>query len=239
MLESRAMGRKVHLWRFGSFGVPVLVFPSASGMAHEWDAQGMVGALEGLINAGRIKLYCTETNVAEAWTRQEGDPGWRLWRHHLFEQYVVDELVPYIRDDCRTPDIRLAATGTSLGAFYSANFTLKNPSIFKWALCMSGRYDMSSFLDGYQGPGAFENNPIAYVPHMQGDLLSAARQETHLTLVVGQGQWEDGNVEESQRLASLLEEKGIRVKFDPWGHDVSHEWEWWRRQALHHIGGTL
>jgi esterase/lipase superfamily enzyme len=233
------MGRSMHLWRFGHFGVPVLVFPSASGMAHEWDAEGMVEALSDLIDAGRIKLYCTESNVSEAWTRQDREPGWRLFRHSLFEQYVIEELVPYIREDCRTPDIRLAVAGTSLGAFYAANFTLKNPSIFRWTLCMSGRYDMSPFLDGYQGPGAFENNPVAYVPHMRGNLLSTAQSDTHLTLVVGQGAWEDGNVEESHLLAKLLDRKGIPVRFDPWGQDVSHEWEWWRRQALHHLGGAF
>ena len=238
-LDSSSLGRRMHLWRFGHYGVPFLVFPSASGMAHEWDSQGLVEALAGLIDAGRIKLYCTETNVAEAWTRRESHPGWRMYQHHLFEQYVLKELLPYIRTDCRTADIRLATAGTSLGAFYAANFTLKNPGIFRWALCMSGRYEMSSFLDGYRGPGVFENNPIEYVPHMQGDLLATAQRETHLTFVVGQGQWEDGNFEESRHISALLQGKGISVRFDPWGHDVSHEWEWWRRQALHHIGGTF
>ena len=32
-IPSRAMGRPVHLWRYGHFGPPLLVFPSAAGFA--------------------------------------------------------------------------------------------------------------------------------------------------------------------------------------------------------------
>ena len=80
LIPSREMGRPVHLWRYGHYGRPLLVFPSASGMAHEWDAHGMVEALGDFIDQGRLKLYCTETNVAEAWTRRESDPAWRIGR---------------------------------------------------------------------------------------------------------------------------------------------------------------
>jgi hypothetical protein len=42
VIPSRELGRGVHLWRFGHYGAPLLVFPSASGMAHEWEANGMI-----------------------------------------------------------------------------------------------------------------------------------------------------------------------------------------------------
>ena len=56
------MGRGMHLWKYGHFGPPLLVFPSAAGMAHEWEAHGMVEALEPWLETGKLKLYCTETN---------------------------------------------------------------------------------------------------------------------------------------------------------------------------------
>ena len=34
-----------------------------------WEAQGMIDALAPLLEGGRLKLYCPESNVAEAWTR--------------------------------------------------------------------------------------------------------------------------------------------------------------------------
>ena len=156
-------------------------------------------------------------------------------RHQAFEHFVTQELVPAIRSDCQSDDIPIAVTGTSLGAFYSANCTLKYPSLFWYALCMSGRYDATWMTDGFFNEDVYFNNPVAYVPNMSGAYLDEVRRRVHLTLVCGQGQWEDGNIEDTHRLADLLASKGISHERDLWGHDVSHEWHWWRRQARYHF----
>ncbi|MCP3979272.1 MAG: esterase [bacterium] len=239
LIPSQAMGRRMHLWRYGHFGTPLLVFPSASGMAHEWDSHGMVEALADLILRGKLKLYCSESNVAEAWTRKESDPAWRISRHQAFERYVVSELVPFIRADCRSENMPIALSGTSLGAYYSANFALKFPSIFNYALCLSGRYDATWLTDGYSNDDIYFNNPMAYVPNLSGDRLEDVRSNTHLVLVCGQGKWEDGNIEETHAFADTLAAKGISHQRDLWGHDVSHAWKWWRRQARYHLGEAL
>ncbi len=239
MLPSKSMDRRVHLWRYGHFGPPLLVFPSASGMAHEWEAHGMTESLEDHLRGGRLKLYCTESNVAEAWTRKDSDPRWQIQRHEAFERYVLDELVPFIRKDCRSEDIPIAVTGTSLGALYAANFALKHPTIFRYALCMSGRYDVSWLTQGFSNEAIYFNNPMAYVPNLHGEHLEQVREHTHLALVCGQGKWEDGNVEETHALADRLEAKQISHERDLWGHDVSHEWHWWQRQARFHLEKSL
>ena len=233
------MGRRMHLWRYGQFGAPLLVFPSAAGFAHEWQAHGMIEALADLVNGGKLKIYCTETNVAEAWTRKENDPAWRIGRHMAFERYVLDELVGFIRQDCRSPRIPIATSGTSLGAWYAVNFALKQPEIFTYALGMSGRYDITDFTLGFSSPDVYYNNPMAYVPGLDGDELARVRKNTHIVLVCGQGKWEDGNVDETRKFAATLASKGISHREDIWGHDVSHEWEWWRRQARYHLVDTF
>ena len=238
-ITSRAMGRPIHLWRYGHFGLPVLVFPSAAGFAHEWSAQGMVDALADWIETGKLKLYCTESNVAEAWTRKEQSPDWRIARHRAFESYVMEELVPWIRHDCRTPSIRIGTSGCSLGAYYAANFALKFPEVFPYALCMSGRYEMRHFTQGFQNGDVYFNNPLAYAPNLDGPALERVRQHTHLTLVCGQGPWEEGCIEETRALADVLQAKGISCWRDIWGHDVAHQWPWWRRQAQYHFGRLL
>ena len=234
-IPSREMDRPIHLWRYGSFGLPVLVFPSAAGMAHEWEAHGMIDALGDLVETGKIKLYCTESNVAEAWTRRENPAAWRIQRHQAYERYVVNELVPFIRADCNSDSIPIAVTGTSLGAFYAVNFSLKFPDMFRWALCMSGRYDTTWLTDGLNNSDVYFNNPMAYVPNLEGDPLEHVRRLVHLVLVCGQGKWEDGNIEDTQAMARVLAAKGISHECDLWGHDVAHEWVWWKRQARHHL----
>lgn len=239
MIPSQAMGRNIHLWRYGHFGPPVIAFPSASGMAHEWESNGMIDALADWINAGKLKLYTVESNVSEAWTRKDNPPDWRIKRHQMYERFVMEELVPFIRNDCNVPDIPIALTGTSLGAFYAANLALKHPHIFRYALCLSGRYDATWMTDGYTNDDIFFNNPMAYVGGMEGEYLERVRQNTHLSLVCGQGKWEDGNIEDAQRLAMLLQNKGISHTLDLWGHDVSHQWPWWQRQARLHLANYL
>jgi esterase/lipase superfamily enzyme len=234
-VESRAMERPMHLWRFGHYGVPLLVMPSAAGIAHEWEYNGLIEGLRPLIEGGRLKLYCTESNVSESWGHFEGDPAWRVERHRAFERYLREELVPFIREDCRTPDIRLAVAGTSLGAFYAANLALKHPETFFYALCMSGRYDATYLTDGFDNLEVYYNNPVAFVPNLGGDDLQRVRALTHLDLVCGRGAWEGQNAQATAAFAALLADKGIPHRRELWGRDVTHEPQWWAKQAVHYL----
>lgn len=236
LLPGSSLGRPVHLWCYGHWGAPLLVFPTAAGMAHEWELQGMVDAVRDLVDGGRIKLYCVESNVAEAWTRRGNDPAWRIRRHMAYERFALEELVPFIRADCRNDSIPLAVAGCSLGATYSANFALKFSRHFRYALCLSGRYDVRFMTDGLDNQDVYFNNPLAYVPNLGGDALEEVRRHTHLALVCGQGQWEEGCIEETHALADQLAAKGISHERDLWGQDVSHDWHWWRRQVVYHLG---
>ena len=235
-LPSAHLGRRVHMWTFGHWGAPVLVFPSAAGMAHEWRASGGVEALRPLIEAGRIKLYCPESNVSEAWTEGEAPPEVRIGRHEAYERFILQELVPWIRADCHSPHIQIGLTGASFGAFYAANFALKQPETFPWALCLSGRYHTAPFLEGVSDLRSWYNQPLAYLPDLSGHELERVRRHAHLTLVVGQGNFEGRCIAETHALADALAAKGISHQRDVWGHDVSHEWVWWRRQLQWHLG---
>lgn len=235
MLESPAMGRRVHVWCFGSFGMPLVVFPTAAGFAHEWQRQGMVEALADLIGRGKIKLYCPESNIAWTWLDRDGDPRHRLHLHKQYERFVLETLVPFIEADCHWKGIPLASAGSSLGGLYASLFALKFPRRFRYALCMSGRYDATHFTGGYSDLDVYFNNPLAFVPGLHGSALEDVREHTHLALVCGQGAFEEGCIEETQALADLLAAKGISHDRDIWGHDVRHDWMWWRRQAVMHL----
>ena len=238
-LPSSAMGRKVHLWCYGHFGPPVVIFPSAAGFAHEWQQQGMIKVLQPLLTAGKIKLYCPESNVSEAWTRKEGTLEERMHKHHLYERFILEDLSAYIAADCNLKDPILQAAGCSLGATYAANFALKFPHRFKRAICMSGRYLTTALTDGEDSASLYFNNPLAYVANLQGAALEKV-QRTHLTLICGQGAYEEGCIEETIALAKLLEKKNIPHHRDIWGKDSKHDWDWWKHQAkmyfFHYFG---
>ncbi|MEM7166653.1 MAG: alpha/beta hydrolase-fold protein [Planctomycetota bacterium] len=234
MLECSSMGRRVHVWCYGHWGVPVVAFPTAAGFAHEWERQGMVSTLGHLIGSGRIKLYCPESNVAQSWTNKEDDPRTRVQRHQAYEGFVTHTLVPWIRSECGA-NIKMSAVGASVGGYYAANFALKYPEVFEYALCLSGRYDITEFTNGYSDNDVYFNNPLAYLPNLEGEALEHVRNNTHLSLVCGQGPYEEGCIEETQALADLCVEKGISHTRDIWGRDVAHDWGWWKRQTLFHF----
>ena len=81
------------------------------------------------------------------------------------------------------------------------------------------------------------SSPTAYVPGLHGDHLEWLRHHVRLTLVCGQGMWEDttGALNSTRTLAGLLAGKGIPHELDVWGYDVAHDWPWWRRQLPHHL----
>ena len=102
LLESPALGRRAHVWCFGEVGRPLVVFPSNAGVAHEWQNSGMIDALGPLLAAGRMKVYCPETNVSRSFSGQ-GQIADRVAHLRAYERFVLDTLVPFVREDCKWP----------------------------------------------------------------------------------------------------------------------------------------
>jgi esterase/lipase superfamily enzyme len=223
------------VFAYGHYGRPVVAFPSENGEAHDWEAQGMVGALAGLLDGGKVKLYCIPSFDRESWTRGDLPLEERAQRHGHYEWWVLTRLVPFVQVDAHSAE--LIATGASFGAFHAANFCLKRADLFPVAICMSGVYDVSIQGGGERGDAVYFNNPMDYMANLAGDHLGWLSAQASLVLVCGQGQWEDttGALESTKRFGSLLAEKGIRHEVDLWGHDVPHDWPSWQRQIAHHL----
>ena len=220
---------------FGHYGRPLLAFPSGGGQFYDFENNGMIEAIAPLINDGRVKVYCPEGLDHESWLNEGADPHWRAVRHNDYQAFIMHDLVSAIRFDCRSEHIQIAVTGCSLGAYHAANFALKFPHIFNYALCMSGRYDLEQLTGPNGSSEVYFNNPMAYAYNLHGEALDHIRHHTFITLVCGQGAWEDKCLAETHRLADLFVDKGIPHQRDIWGHDVEHHWYWWRKQLAHHL----
>jgi esterase/lipase superfamily enzyme len=222
---------------YGHWGRPVLAFPAENGDASEWERHGMIGALGGLLEAGRIKLYCVDAWDAGSWSNRSLPTEQRAREHGRYEAWLLEQVVPFVRHDCGGAQ-EIATVGVSLGAFHAVNVALKRADLFPLAIGLSGNYDPSSWHGwGERGEAAYFNNPLDYVGHMHGDHLEWLRGRLSVLLVCGQGMWEDttGALESTRRLAGRLAEKGIRHELDLWGHDVAHDWPSWRAQIAHHL----
>ena len=234
LLDSPAMGRKVHVWCFGEVGRPLVVFPSNAGVAHEWQKGGMIDALGPLLAQRRMKIYCPETNVSRSFSGS-GSLDERMAHHHAYERFVLETLVPFIRRDSRSPDASMTATGCSVGALYASLFVLKHPETFPQALCLSGRYRASSLFDGASNTDLYYNDPLAFLPNLDGAPLARVRRQAHLTVVVGRGAHEEGCITETAEFGAALQRKEIPHHVAFWGKDSRHDYTWWRRQAFHYL----
>jgi esterase/lipase superfamily enzyme len=236
---SPALGRSMELLVFGHYGPPLLAFPSAGGRFYDWENQGMVEAARPWLEGGKVRLFCVDGIDQEAWLNHGVDGDARGRRYRDYETYVLDQVVPFIRRECDLSEDGIAAAGCSLGAYHAANFALKYPQVFNYALCMSGRYDLEAVIGPSGSLAVYYNNPVAYAANLHGDALAEVRSNTHLALVCGQGAWEDKCLAETHRLANILAAKGISHERDLWGHDVEHHWYWWKRQLAHYLSKAL
>jgi esterase/lipase superfamily enzyme len=236
-LWSDSVGAAGTVIRYGRFGRPVLVFPAEDGRASDFEACGMVDAVDDLIGSGRVKLYCVDSFDAASWSDRAIPLEERARQHGRYESWVVHQVLPWIYGDCGGP-LEVATLGCSLGAFHAANFALKRADLFPLAMCFSGNFDPSTWHAwGERGTEAYFNNPADYVANLHGDHLDWLRSRLSLLLVCGQGQWEDttGSLESTRKFAALLADKGIRHELDLWGYDVPHDWPSWRAQLAHHL----
>ena len=235
-LWSPAIGGEGRVITYGHWGRPLLAFPSQEGPAWQYEERGMIEAVADLIEAGRVKVYAVDSFDSDSWYRQDVPLEKRAQLHGLYEDWIVNQVVPFIRDDLGG-GAEIAVTGVSFGAYHAANFALRHADLFPLAICQSGVYDVSVVGGGERGDAVYFNNPADYVTHLGGDHLDWLRGRVNLLLIAGQGQWEDttGALDSTRRFAMQLGEKGIRHELDVWGHDVPHDWPSWRAQIAHDL----
>jgi esterase/lipase superfamily enzyme len=234
-LHSPAIGAPGGVIAYGHWGRPLLAFPSQQGPAWQYEERGMIDALAGEIDGGRVKVYAVDSFDSGSWYREDLPLEERARLHGRYEDWILNQVVPWIQADSHTSEIMV--TGVSFGAYHAANFALRHAHVFPLAICQSGVYDVSVVAGGERGDAVYFNNPMDYVRHLHGNHLDWLRSQVDVLLVAGQGQWEDttGALESTRAFAGLLAEKGLRHELDLWGHDSPHDWPAWRAQIAHHL----
>jgi esterase/lipase superfamily enzyme len=231
--HSDRLQQEITIVRWGHFGTPILLFPTAGGDAEEIERFHMIRAVQPLLDEGRIKVFSCDSVAGQWLVSGEGSVGHRCWIQNQFHQFVRHELVPAIRNDCRTPDIEVISAGASIGAFHALAMVCRFPDVFRAAVCMSGTYDLTRFLKGTPTPDFYYASPVHFMPDLNGGSLEAIRKR-FVILASGEGRAED--IGESWRMAHVLGGKGVPNRVDPWGPDWNHDWPTWRRMLPQYLG---
>ena len=216
---------EVRLVRWGTFGTPVLIFPTAGGDAEEVERNGLIGALSGLLEQGRVKAYSLDSIAGRSWLRGD-DPRHSMWLQNQFDAMVYHEVAPAVRADCETADIELVTAGASIGAFNAVASLCRHPDVFRAAIGMSGTYDLSRWLHGHWSDDFYFASPLHYLPALEEDETLARLRSRFVILATGRGRWEDQG--ETWKIAHVLGSKGIPNRVDLWSEGHDHDWPTWR-----------
>ena len=230
--RSDRLGQDVQVVRWGTFGKPVLLFPTAGGDAEEVERFHMLDAVEELLAAGRVKVYSCDSVAGQWLIEGRGTPQQRCLVQNRFQQFVYHELVPAIRNDCRNPEIDIIATGASIGAFHALAVLCRFPDVFSHAIAMSGTYDIARFVKGPTTSELDAATAVKFVPTMNGETLDRLR--TRFAIIAsGEGRAED--IGESWHAAHVLGSRGVPNRVDPWGKEWHHDWVTWRRMLPQYL----
>lgn len=220
---------------YGHAGYPLLMFPTAAADFLEYERFYLIDAIRPFIEAGRVRAYSVNSVNRYSLLNEQASPQMKAELLTRYDRYITDEVLPLIRNDTGDPGARPITTGASLGAFLAANTYFRHPDLMRGVIAMSGSYDIRSYLRGYHDDNVYFNNPVDYLANLNDYYyLELLRRADAIYILSGQGRWEDP--ERSRQLSRILSSKGIPHTLDLWGHDVDHDWPWWRKMLPHYLG---
>ncbi|MGA0560217.1 esterase family protein [Larkinella sp. VNQ87] len=229
---SHHLNRDMELLVFGQTGARVLVFPTRRGRFFDFEGFGLVDAVADKVNSGNLQLFCVDSVDAEGLYSRWIPPQERITRHLQFEQYVLDEVLPFTR--LKNPQPFMIALGCSFGAFHAVNIALRHPQWFGKVVALSGRYDLSTPVDCFRGlfdtyydDTIYYNTPTHFLPNLHDDETLALLRRMHILLAVGQ---EDPFLDNNRALSYSLTEKHIPHNLYVW-EGRAHKADDWQQMV--------
>lgn len=218
---------------YGHYGFALLLLPTAAADFLEYERFGLIGALEPLINQGKVKVFSINSINNESWMNHHMDPKHKAIRHQQFNQYVFEEVIPHLKRST-SEETPIIICGASFGALHSMNLFLKRPDLINGVIAMSGVYDLTEYTNGYFDDDVYFNSPQHYMPNLTDHgVLEQIRRSQHIHLFTGSGPYEAPDAARS--FAGILYNKGINYELDVWGNEWPHDWNTWRTVLPHYL----
>lgn len=228
--RSPSLGKDMKVAIYGDSGTPVLALPTRGKSCEQWEEQGMTDAISLQLQDGYNQLFCIDSVDDESFLNEKIDASKRLMRHKQYESFILEEVIPFIREKNRIKYLIIA--GVDLGGYHAINLALKHPRKFGKAIGISGLYDVKPFLDDYYSDDVYYNNPVDYMPNLSKQALLKSIHEVDYRLVSFEN---DERKDEADRMSNVLRMKFIEHKLDIWDMDESDEWELWKQMIKTHI----
>ena len=213
-LWSPAIGAEGRVITYGHWGRPLLAFPSQEGPAWQYEERGMIDAVADLIEAGRVKVYAVDSFDSGSWYRQDVPLEARAQLHGLYEDWIVNQVVPFIRADTDA-SAEIDGHGRQLRRLPRRQLRAP-PRRHLPARDLPERRlrRLRGRAAAERGDAVYFQNPADYVSNLGGEHLDWLRGRVNLLLIAGQGAWEDttGALDSTRRFSQQLGEKGIHAR---------------------------
>ena len=211
-LDAPSLGGSAEVAVHGHWGRPVIWFPSEGGAPWDFEANGMLDAVRPAIDDGRITVFCVPSFDSRSWSASWMPLGDRARNHRRYEDWIIWQVVPFIRDQCGGRD-DIATAGPSMGAFHAVLFALRHPHVFGRAVGLLRQLRPVELARPGVRPTTTPTSPTrcSSCPAPTAVTWTTCGRGLRLTLVVGSGMWEDstGANGSTRALAGVLADKQI------------------------------
>jgi esterase/lipase superfamily enzyme len=229
---SPALQRDMELLILGHNGRAVLFFPTRMARFYDYENWHVFDSLYDRLYNGELQLFCVDSIDNESFYNRTVYPEVRIARHIQYEDYILNEVLPLMRT--KNDGDFFETAGCSMGAYHAVNLALKHPAIFKKAIGMSGRYDLSQqiqdfrdLFDGYHNEDIYFNMPQQYMANLGDESQLSAIRSLEIILAIGET---DPFWQNNHDFSQLLWGKGIPNQFYTWG-DYAHRPRYWRQMV--------
>jgi esterase/lipase superfamily enzyme len=221
------MSREFEMLAFGDGGgMPLVLFPTSFGRHTQTKDFGLVDAIAGFVDSGKITIYCPDSADLDSLYNKKIHPADRIRTHMAYERVITHDVFDLARRECGAH--RVMMCGASLGAYHAANIAFRHPDTVSHLISLSGAFDISSFFDAYYDDNIYFNSPYDYLPNTNDPW-----KYNHMGIIIGTGEW-DNTRHESHRLSEILNSKGIQHWLDD-GRWRGHDWNYWRDMLPHYL----
>ncbi len=219
------LSRNTEMLVFGHSGYPVILFPTSMGSFHENKDMGLIESARWYIEQGLIQIYCPDSIDKDSFYNKRIHPEHRIQNHDCYDKMLCHEIIEKVRHN--TPTAKVAVAGCSFGGYHASNFAFRHPGYVSHLFCMSGIFNIKSYLDGFYNDNVFYHCPEDYLPGLQDYELQ------NMDIALGTSNWDicfDANL----KMSHLLNQKNMNHWLDI-RQNREHDWPLWKEMFPHYL----
>lgn len=217
--RSPTLGKDMEMLIFGTEGTPVIIFPSENGNYKEWEESGGIDIVNEQIQSGFNQFFCVDSVFQESFFNSDVSPLVRIKRFTQYQNYIIEEVLPFISEQNSNPYIINAGAG--LGAYTSLLVALKYPNKIDKVIGVSGYYDINGLMDNLKDDSIYYNNPVDFIPNLNDQSILKDINTIDIRLLSYQN---DPNRNATEKMSEILWLKFIDHEYYVWDEQTSSPW---------------